>query len=123
MVRLTIPYPPSANRLWRSFAGRVIKSLEYRMWLSTAMVEILGQRPKTISGKYVLIIMATPPDRRARDLDNLVKPISDALAAAKVIQNDSQAKRLIVEWTDDPPTPGGRVEVLIHPAQPNRAVA
>jgi len=45
MIHLSLPYPPSANRLWRYVNGRAIKSTEYRRWLERAAGEILIQDP------------------------------------------------------------------------------
>src|SRR5690349_9181669 len=74
-VTLTLPYPPSANALWRVFRGRSIKSRAYREWLADAAEDIERQAPQIIEGAYDLVIHATRPDRRARDIDNLLKPV------------------------------------------------
>lgn len=99
-VVLALPYPPSANRLWRAVKGRNIISAEYREWKDRAGWEVRSQRPRGIVGRYVLTITATPPDRRHRDIDNLAKPISDCLVQSGVLADDSQCKRITLEWTD-----------------------
>lgn len=99
-VILSMPYPPSANRLWRAVAGRNIKSAEYRSWMDRAGWEVRSQRPRGIVGRYVLTVTASAPDRRARDIDNLAKPISDCLVQCGVIGDDSSAKRIVLEWSD-----------------------
>lgn len=113
---LQLPYPPSANRIWRNVNGKVLKSAFYRAWLAEAAVAILRQRPTKLKGRYSLSITAHRPDNRARDLDNLLKPLSDALAAAGVIPNDSMAETITIRWSPDGVVPGGRIDVEAQPA-------
>lgn len=115
MTTLTLPYPPSANRIWRQYKGRTLKSAVYREWLEVTAHVIAHQRPATVAGKYALTIIATRPDKRARDIDNLVKPISDALAQAGVVLNDSLAERVTVGWSQEGPIPGGAILVIVEP--------
>ena len=116
MTSVSIPYPPSANRLWRAVNGRQIKSAVYRSWCSEAALMLRAQRPATVAGAYHLSIVATPPDRRARDIDNLIKPISDALASAGIVANDSMARSVYAAWSPQDPIKGGLVTVEINPA-------
>lgn len=51
-----------------------------------------------IAGHLSVVICAFPPDRRRRDLDNLLKATLDALARAGVYEDDSQIKRIEMEW-------------------------
>lgn len=113
MISLTLPYPPSANKLWRAVQGRNIKSGHYREWLSRCVACIAMHQPEKLTGPYVLTIVATPPDRRARDIDNLIKPTSDALALAGVVSNDSQCRSVLAMWSDEPPVPHGKVVVTV----------
>lgn len=48
---------------------------------------------------------------RIRDLDNYNKALFDALTHAGVWEDDSQVKRMLVEW--GPVIPGGKVEITI----------
>jgi len=117
MIRVSLPYPPSANRLWRAVRGRQIKSADYRAWLLEADAAITraciaGSMP----GAYVLEILATRPDRRARDIDNLIKPVSDAVAAAGLVGNDSMAQGVSAFWSRAEPVKGGSVEITLRAA-------
>ena len=38
------------------------------------------------------------PDKRKRDLDNLLKAVLDALQAAGTIQNDSDCQWIVARW-------------------------
>lgn len=117
MITLSLPFPPSANRLWRAFRGRQIKSAEYRAWLLKAQAAIesacIGG---SIPGAYHLEIHATRPDRRARDLDNLIKPLSDSLAAAGLVLNDSKAASIFAAWSPSAPVKGGAITINLRPA-------
>ena len=50
MISLTLPYPPSANHLWRAVKGRMIKTAVYRSWLSDAALAL--QRPSPRLGEH-----------------------------------------------------------------------
>lgn len=118
MIRLSLPYPPSANRLWRNFKGRSIKSAEYRDWLNRGQAAIIdacigGQ----FSGPYHLEIQATRPDRRARDIDNLIKPTSDLIATAGLVTNDSNAQSVKASWAKGEPKKGGALHVWLWGAE------
>lgn len=97
-IQLTIPYPPSANRLWVRARKGMRMSDQYRIWINEALWTIKAQRPGKIDGPYKLAIHAPRPDKRARDIDNLIKPISDALECAGVVRNDSDCEMVTARW-------------------------
>lgn len=109
---IQLPYPPSANRLWRNVKGRMVKSAEYRTWLSAAVASCRGA--VNVPGPYHLTITATRPDRRRRDIDNLIKPVSDALCAAGVVDDDSAALSVYAAWRDDAPVKHGALLVSVR---------
>jgi crossover junction endodeoxyribonuclease RusA len=116
VIQISLPYPPSANRLWRAVKGRQIKSAEYRVWLTRAYLACIAAGQGAISGEYEMEIVAVRPDRRLRDIDNLIKPISDAIAAAGLIDNDSRAHSVKAAWSRTEPTKGAGVFVTIKEA-------
>lgn len=114
-VTVSLPYPPSANRLWRQVRGRVIRSAQYETWLNAAMWEVKYAVSRTydrkgVAGPYALTVLVCPPDRRERDIDNLLKPISDALAKGGAVQNDRLCQRIEAEW--DPLVKGVQATVM-----------
>ena len=116
-VRITITYmPPSANGMRKSFIrkGKVVsvKSDEYAAWLNVALWEIAAQKPGRINGPYTLSIAAQRHwrSKRARDIDNIVKPLSDSLVKAGVVEDDSLAESVSARWDDDL---GGKAVVII----------
>lgn len=107
-IRLTITdMPPSTNGLRKSFLkeGKVVsvKSDEYAGWRKAVLWEIAAQRVGRIDGPYTLTIAAQRNwrSKRARDIDNLIKPLSDALVAAGIVQDDSLAECVTARWADD----------------------
>jgi len=58
-------------------------------------------------------LYAYPPDKRKRDLDNLVKVILDSLQYAGIIPNDNQVKSIFMEMKDAVPETEGWVLVQI----------
>lgn len=117
MTQLHLPFPPSANRLWRNVPGKgTLKSREYREWLERAANWLVGQRYAEFPGAYRLRIVATPPDRRGRDIDNLIKPVSDLLKMAGIVADDKYARFVSAEWSDSPPAKPGQVIVTLEDA-------
>jgi crossover junction endodeoxyribonuclease RusA len=113
---LNLPYPPTANNLFDNVPRRGrVKSAGYRAWLTEAGWLIKMQKPEPVRGSYRLTIIATRPDRRARDLGNLEKAVSDLLKAAGVIEDDSLARSIFLVWDDMPPVKGGAITVHLHP--------
>lgn len=85
------------------------KSDAYTLWLNDAGFLAKSQRPKRIEGSYQLSIYATRPDKRRRDVDNLIKATSDLLVSIGVISDDSMAEKVSAEWERG--EPGIRVVV------------
>lgn len=84
-IRIAITdMPPSANGMRTSFIrdGKVrsTKSKTYASWKETTAWEIASTRPGKIIGPYRLYIAVQRDHRskRARDIDNTIKPVSDA---------------------------------------------
>lgn len=105
-MKLILPFPPSVNTYWRhpnkgAFAGKSLISAAGRKFQSAAcaaIVEQLRRLPKPTSAPASVEIVLFPPDNRIRDLDNYNKALFDALTHAGVWEDDSQVKRMLVEW-------------------------
>jgi crossover junction endodeoxyribonuclease RusA len=81
-----------------------------------AAIEAIGEQEVPVEGIGGLLkveLLAHPPDRRRRDLDNLQKALLDAVVAAGVIEDDSNIDDLRV--VRGPVFPGGKVQVVIRP--------
>lgn len=116
MVRLTLPWPPSVNRLWRSYRGRNILSKEGRDYYEQAKAVVLTQRGGAhwpLQGPLSLRVECYPPDRRRRDLSNLLKAPEDLLTKCGVWEDDSQLDLITIRRRE--PCKGGRLEVEVMP--------
>lgn len=123
---LTLPYPPSVNRMWRTpnagpLAGRTMLSSDGRRYRADVAMVVAAYRQSArsgaISGRHWPVecrlsvdIEARMPDRRKRDIDNLPKAVLDALTHTGVWADDSQIDDLRV-WRS--PEMGGVVIVTI----------
>ncbi|MEI9881308.1 RusA family crossover junction endodeoxyribonuclease [Atlantibacter hermannii] len=118
-MKLTLPFLPSVNTYWRApnrgpLAGRHLISAagrKYQSEASAAIVEQLRRLPKPSTTPAAVEIILFPPDQRRRDLDNYNKALFDALTHAGVWEDDSQVKKMLVEW--GPVVPKGKVEITI----------
>lgn len=119
MIRLTLPFPPTANNMHTVARGRKIDSGTYRHWKSVAEAEVMLwrvlARPRPVDGPYNITIECDRPDRRRRDLGNLEKPVSDLLVSAGVIADDSNAQSITLRWSDKPPAKSATVSVTLEP--------
>lgn len=105
MIEITLPYPPSVNRLWRAKkGGGVYRSAEYVNWKKAAAWELAVQvKSRSIQGRFKILIEAVAPDKRRRDIDNICKAILDVLVAARVIEDDHMCRDLHVRWVEGGP--------------------
>ena len=121
MIALSLPYPPSANHLWRNVGDKTLLSEPYRKWRALAFSEISEQgagwlRRNKIAGPYQMVLLFDRPDRRRRDLGNLEKPVSDALVAAGVVEDDKHCQRMTLAWSQRAPGKGAKVHITIERA-------
>lgn len=96
-MEVILPYPPSANRMYR-FPKKLeypLLSKEGREYYKT-VARKLPRFKGPITQSVAVSIGAVVPDKRKRDLDNIIKPILDALTKAGCWVDDSQVKDLRV---------------------------
>jgi crossover junction endodeoxyribonuclease RusA len=110
-ITLTMPWPPSVNKYWRTFQGRMIISAEGRSYRKAVADQVLIQRgAKHYAGKLCVVIEAFRPDNRRRDLDNLLKAVLDGCTHAGVWEDDSNIVDLRIYWAD---SVGGMLKVKV----------
>ena len=111
-MRLWLPWPPSVNNYWiRTRRGGVMVSKNGQLFRKELLADLAGKVSRKLLGRVKLSVCVMPPDKRKRDLDNLLKPILDGLTAAGVWDDDSQVDRLEMERGEI--TPHGRVLVEV----------
>ncbi len=111
---ITLPYPPSINHYYRRVGPRTLISRqgrEYRTQVCGLLAPGGGIRKPPAGGRIALCLEAFPPDRRKRDLDNLQKPLLDAMQHAGVYEDDSQIDLLVTRRREL--VKGGRLDVHI----------
>ncbi len=110
-ITIDVPFPPSANAIWRSPNGKVFKSKSYNRWLKEAKLQWMMQKPrlspKSLPGFYKLDAVFYPPDKRERDLGNLEKACSDFAQTVGVIANDCKAREIHLIWGSSTEAPLG----------------
>lgn len=98
---ITLPWPPSGNT-----AVRHAKNVHYirdEVVTYRQSVAVLLGRSEPVSGTYELHLELSPPDKRRRDVDNVLKTLLDSLVLCGWLPDDSMKymKRLSVIVKDD----------------------
>ena len=110
-IILTLPWPPSINTYWRTFQGRMIISAKGRDYRKAVFEQVTLQAGAlNYQGKLRVEIEAYRPDKRRRDLDNLLKAVLDGCTHADVWEDDSNIVDLRIYWAD---TVGGMLKVKV----------
>ncbi len=114
MLELELPYPPSVNHYWRRVGTRTLISRGGRAFRQQvcSILALKGVRP--VAGALLVEVIASPPDRRRRDIDNIQKALLDALQHGGAYHDDSQIVRLTTEKSE--PIAGGKTIVRIREA-------
>ena len=95
MLTLEIPYPPSINHYFRYFRGKIRirpAGLTFRRRVCRLLKD-MGVRPLT--GQVRVSVDLYPPDHVRRDVDNVQKPLLDALQLGGALFDDSQVVWLL----------------------------
>lgn len=113
-MMLTLPWPPTINHYYApgSRPGTHYMTPQARAYRIEVSTRVGAQRMrKGLTGRLRLHAVAHPPDRRARDLDNLHKGLLDALQHAGVYDSDSQIDDLRIVRGDV--VKGGKIVVAV----------
>lgn len=109
-MKVTLDYPPSANRYWRNWRGRMVVSDEARAYKLKAklLARVAGGRPQ--EGPCVVHLAFFRPLRKG-DLDNRIKVVLDALQGVLWL-DDSQVVEIHAYRHEDKVRPRVEVEAL-----------
>lgn len=102
MISFTVSLPPSANNLFLNVPRRGrVKAPEYRAWIEeNGWLIKIARGSGMIDGPYGLVVKVGKPDRRKRDLDGVLKPVSDLIVSMGAVKDDSLCQRIEASWTD-----------------------
>ena len=114
-VTVELPWPPSVNHYWGTrgkarfigAAGKAFRAAVLAAWYQ-ARAQGFG------TARLSVTLLAHAPDRRKRDLDNILKATLDALCHARVFEDDAQIDVLDVRRRK--PEKPGRVVVTVAEA-------
>ena len=116
MIKLKLPYPPSVNHYWgqvgsKKFLGKKGKEFREAVFLCS-----LNARQGVLNGRLEVKVYLYPPDKRKRDIDNVLKSLLDAMEHASIYENDSQIDKLCITRMEV--AAGGYCEVTISQLLP-----
>lgn len=101
---------PTNRRTGRRFLSKRGKLFAAKvMWAVAQRASIV---PLPLTGRLGYLLSLYPPDRRTRDLSNVLKAIEDSLTKAGVWLDDSQVD--VLEVRRMPVTKGGRATIEIY---------
>ncbi len=112
---INLPYPPSLRGLYKPrFGGGLYMSPEGKKYKQDVKMIFLSNNLPSFEGFVRVRIEMYPPDRRKRDIDNILKITQDALQDAGVIEDDSKILTLWVNKNEV--RKGGGLDVFVKPA-------
>jgi len=118
MLELELPYPPSINHYWRRVGPRTLISREGRRFRQRVMAILAAFHIRPLANLAVHV-KVFPPDRRRRDIDNVLKSLLDALEHGGAFHDDSQVTDLRAKKLR--PIAGGKVIVRIKGTEEQNA--
>jgi Holliday junction resolvase RusA-like endonuclease len=111
-LKLTLPYPPSANSLTAVVRGRRVKTREHRRYAVAVSSVASKAGAQVLEGPLVLSVDVYRP-RRSGDLDNTLKAIQDSLKGI-LWKDDAQIVEIRARRYESKENP--RVEVMVEEA-------
>lgn len=109
ITKITVDYPPSANRYWRHNRGRIHRSNEANAYRDHVALICQTADIEPIDGEIAVTLRFYRPARRG-DLDNCFKQVFDSLQG-HAYHNDSQIAEIHATRDEDKHCP--RVEIEI----------
>lgn len=94
---MILPFPPSVNHYWRMARGRFYISKAGADFRKAVCAIVAHEHCPRLDGPLEVEIVAVLPDRRRRDVDNMLKAALDAMQHAGLYGDDSQIVKLSIE--------------------------
>jgi Holliday junction resolvase RusA-like endonuclease len=79
------------------------RSTKYKDFIEECQIMTIAERFRPVEGPYAVSIIAERPDKRRRDIDNLIAPVMDALMHSAVTPDDSLCQWVYASWDDAKP--------------------
>jgi len=111
-LSLTLPYPPSVNTYWGFKGHQRFLTTKARQFKGAVAHEVSLTSTRFGASRLEVSVDLHAPDKRVRDIDNVLKPLLDALVQSGLFDDDSQVDMLTI--TRKPPIKGGRCIVVIR---------
>lgn len=111
-MELSLPLPPSANHYYRRVGRATLISRAGREYRESVKAALLAMGAPSVTGPLTVLVTVFPPDRRRRDLDNLLKCLLDSLQHGGLYRDDSMIDRIDIRRGSC--TRGGGVHVEVH---------
>ncbi|MBB9905533.1 RusA family crossover junction endodeoxyribonuclease [Escherichia coli] len=111
-IEFVLPYPPTVNTYWRRHGNTYFISEAGKRYRRDVALIVCQQRLKlNLSGRLAIKIIAEPPDKRRRDLDNILKAPLDALTHAGLLDDEQFDEINIVRGQRVPGGAAGREDL------------
>ena len=111
-IQILLPYPPSVNHYWMSSGNIRYISKHGRAFRMAVAEECAAQAVQALEGRLAVHVALFPPDKRKRDVDNVLKALLVSCEHAGCYESDSQIDELHV--TRQQIQKGGGCTILIH---------
>ncbi len=97
-ISFILPWPPTINTYWRRRGSNYFIGQQGIKYRHLAVFECFKYKKLfSDSDKLHLDIIAYPPDRRRRDIDNILKCLLDSLQHAEVYKDDYQIDKIMIQ--------------------------
>jgi crossover junction endodeoxyribonuclease RusA len=110
-IKLTLPYPPTVNHYWGQVGSKKFLGKKGKEFRESVFLCVYSAQEGRLNARLHMEVYLYPPDNRKRDVDNVLKPLLDALEHAGTYENDSQIDKLCVTRMEV--TKGGYCDVVI----------
>lgn len=117
-VLLTLPWPPSTNKIWRAVLGRILLSKPARQYKRRLAAALPSGRVAPLTGRLIVWKVLHAPESIGPvwDLCNREKLLFDTLTEQRIWLDDSQIDCLMI--VRGAPSGKGRVELAIREIAP-----
>tara|TARA_R110000824_G_scaffold57467_1_gene156237 strand:+ start:1007 stop:1384 length:378 start_codon:yes stop_codon:yes gene_type:complete len=96
-ISIDLPWGTSANVAYIRTMRGIALSKPGRLFREHVVTQIADDKQNLgLADNLSVSIELFEPDKRRRDIDNLIKPLLDALEAANVFVNDNQINKLSI---------------------------